>query len=137
MPKLFGLNVLAVLVASVAFWFVGFLWYGILFSDAWMAAHNVTPEAAQNESPVWMIGGFVITVMQVVGIGLVLKWKGVTGLVNSKITAAILWLVFALPFTCYNYLYLTAHDSTLLMIDASHLLVGWVVSAAILSLMKA
>jgi hypothetical protein len=137
MPKLLGLNLLAVLVASIAFFFVGFLWYGVLFTDAWMAAHGVVAEQSGGESPIWMVGGFVITVVQVIGLGLVLKWKGTASLGDAVIAAVLVWFCFALPLTMYNYLYLTAHDSTLLMIDASHLLVGWAVSAAILSLMKA
>lgn len=135
MPKLFGLNLVAVLVASVAFYAVGYVWYAQVFSDAWMAAHGITAESG-GEDPIWMLGGFIITVMQVIGLGLVLKWKGVTTPDKAALKAAVLWLVFALPLTMYSYVYLTAHDSTLLMIDASHLLVGWIVSAVVLVLIK-
>ena len=137
MPKLFGLNSVAILAASVAFFIVGFLWYGLLFADAWMAASGITKEMAEaDQNPRWMIGGFVITVMQVIGIGLVLKWKGATSLNAAAMTALLLWFVFALPFCLYAYFYSVAHSSTLLMIDASHLLVGWVVSAIVLSFFK-
>lgn len=136
MPKILGLNLVAVLVASIAFFLVGWLWYGILFSDAWMAANGVPAEAGDAESPVWMAGGFLITVLQVIGVGLVLKWKGVSGLAGAVTTAVLLWLFFALPFCHYAYIYNPGHDSTLLMIDASHLLVGWVVSAIVLALIK-
>ncbi len=137
MPKLFGLNSVAILAASVAFFIVGFLWYGLLFADAWMAASGITKEMAEaDQNPSWMIGGFVITVMQVIGIGLVLKWKGATSLNAAAMTALLLWFVFALPFCLYAYFYSVAHSSTLLMIDASHLLVGWVVSAIVLSFFK-
>ncbi|MEQ8176881.1 MAG: DUF1761 domain-containing protein [Amphiplicatus sp.] len=137
MPKLFGLNSVAVLAASVAFFIVGFLWYGLLFADAWMAASGITKEMAEaDQNPSWMIGGFVITIMQVIGIGLVLKWKGATSLNAAAMTALLLWFVFALPFCLYAYFYSVAHSTTLLMIDASHLLVGWVVSAIVLSFFK-
>jgi hypothetical protein len=135
MPKLFGLNIVAVLVASVAFFAVGYLWYGLIFTEMWMAEMNLTEDDAG--SPLWMIGGFVITIMQVVGIGLAMKWKGAAGLNDAVTTAIVLWIVFALPFSAYGYLYTPAHSATLLMIDAAHLLVGWVVGAVILSLMKA
>lgn len=137
MPKLFGLNSVAVLAASVAFFIVGFLWYGLIFADAWMAANGITKEMAEaDQNPSWMIGGFIITVMQVIGLGLVLKWKGAATLGDAVKTALLLWLVFALPFCLYAYFYSVAHSSTLLMIDASHLLVGWAVSAAVLSFFK-
>ncbi|MFQ5564253.1 MAG: DUF1761 domain-containing protein [Parvularculaceae bacterium] len=136
MPKLFGLNILGVLIAAIAFYLVGYLWYGVVFAETWMNAAGLSEADFEGESPIWMIGGFVITVFQVVGLGLVMKWKGAATLGEAVQTALILWVVFALPFSHYAYLYTPAHDSTMLMIDASHLLVGWVVSAAILSMVK-
>lgn len=135
MPKVFGLNLVAVAVASVVFYFIGWVWYGMVFSDAWMAAHGIT-EATGGEEPIWMLGGFIVSVLQVIGLGLVLKWKGVTDPQKAILKAAILWLCFALPLTMYSYVYLSAHDSTLLMIDSGYLLVSWAVSALILVLIK-
>ena len=137
MPKLFGVSLIAVLAAAVVFYVVGFLWYGVLFSEAWMAAEGVTAAEAEAGGPVWMAGGFLITVLQVLGLGLVLKWRGATDVGGAVMTALILWLLLALPFTLYAYLYLPAHNSTLLMIDASHLFVGWVGAAAVLALLRA
>lgn len=131
MPKL---NPVGIALASIAFFFIGFLWYGVIFMDGWMAGHGLTED--DGGSPIWMVGGVVITVMQVIGLALILKWKGAAGLGDAATTAALLWALLALPFTLYAYLYLPAHNSTLLMIDASHLLVGWVVAAAILSRFK-
>lgn len=133
MPKVLGFNIVAVAAASVAFFIVGFLWYGVIFADAWMAAEGVTAEEA---NPVWMVGGFVITIMQVLGLALILRWKGALTPMAAVQTAAIVWALLALPFSLYAYLYLPAHNTTLLAIDASHLLVGWLVSAGVLSLLK-
>jgi len=133
MPKL---NPVGVIVASVAFFIVGFLWYGVIFSDAWMAAEGISEEAAAADSPMWMILGFAITAMQVIGLALVLKWKGDAGAVAAATTAALLWALFALPFTLYGFAYTPGHNATLLMIDASHLLVGWVTAAVVLTYFK-
>jgi hypothetical protein len=84
-----------------------------------------------------MIGGFVITVMQVLAIALVLKWRAIAAMSPAVQTAIVLWLLIALPFTLYGFFYTPAHSTTLLFIDASHLLVGWAVSAGILAAMKA
>lgn len=135
MPKLFGLNLVAVAVASAVFYLIGYVWYGMVFSDAWMAAHGIA-EATGGEEPIWMVGGFIVSVLQVIGLGLVLKWKGVTDPQKAVVKAAILWLCFALPLTMYSYVYLSAHDSTLLTIDSGYLLVSWAVSAIILVLIK-
>jgi hypothetical protein len=133
MPKL---NPIGILVASVAFYLVGFLWYGVLFAEAWMAAEGVSAADAEKQSPIFMLGGFLITVMQVLGLAIVLKWKGATGLWDAAKTALVLWALFALPIAAYDFLYLPAHNATLLAIDASHLLVGWVVAALALSRFK-
>lgn len=135
MPKVFGLNIVAVLVAAVVFYLLGYVWYVQLFSDQWMAAHGIAGQTG-GEEPIWMFGGFIVSLLQVFGLGLVLKWKGVTDPAKAVIKAAILWLCFALPLTMYSYVYLSAHDSTLLMIDSGYLFVSWVVSAVILVLIK-
>jgi hypothetical protein len=131
MPKL---NAVGIAVASLAFFFIGFIWYGFIFAKLWMAANGLTEEDAGN--PAWMIGGLVITVMQVVGLALTLKWRGVANTGEAVQTAVILWALLALAFCGYAFVYLPAHDATLLAIDGGHLLVGWVAAAAILSRFK-
>ncbi|HNS86515.1 MAG TPA: DUF1761 domain-containing protein [Parvularculaceae bacterium] len=131
MPKL---NPAGIAIATVAFFLLGYLWYGFLFAEAWMAAEGLTEEDAGD--PVWMVPGLVITAMQVIGLAIVLKWKGAEGMSDAVKTAVILWAFFALPFSAYAYIYTPAHNLTLLMIDAGHLLVGWVAAAAILARYK-
>ena len=135
MPKILGLNLVGVIVATVAFWMLGYLWYGVLFMEPWMAGHGITADDAGGFD-IYMIGGIGTTFLQVLGVGLFLKWKNVADPVKGVMTAVLMWLLIALPITMYAYLYLPAHNSTLLMIDGSHVLVGWVVSAAVLSLIK-
>ncbi|WDI30328.1 DUF1761 domain-containing protein [Hyphococcus flavus] len=134
MPKIFGLNLVGVLVASVVFFMVGWIWYGPLFGEAWMAAEGMTEMGAPE--PVWLLGGLIITIAQVIGIGLVMRWRNVADMTAAVKTALVLWLVFALPFAHYAYIYTPEHNATMLMIDAGHLLVGWVVSAVVLALIK-
>jgi len=136
MPKVFGLNSVAIVAASVAFFFLGFIWYGVLFSDIWMAAAGVTEADGQGQSPLWMLAGFGICVLQVIGLGLVLKWRGITDMGGAVKTAIIMWACFALAIVLYAYVYIPTHNGSILMVDASHLLVGWVVSAVILILIK-
>jgi len=136
MPKILGLNLVGVLVASVVFFLVGWVWYGMLFQDAYMASTGMTADQAESGFDVYMLGGFIITAMQVIGVGLVMKWKGASDLGGAVTTAVILWFFLALPFCHYGYLYSTDHNSMMLMVDASHLLVGWVASAIVLSFFK-
>lgn len=45
-----GLNWMAVFTATVVAFFVGFLWYGILFQKAWAKGTGVTEEKARESS---------------------------------------------------------------------------------------
>jgi hypothetical protein len=132
-PKL---SLPGVLAATLVFWLIGFLWYGVLFAGAWMAAEGVDPAAAQAGSPLWMAGGVLVTLAQVLGLALVIRWKGDYGAAEAAKTAALLWALFALPFTLYAFFYLPAHDPVLLAIDASHLLLGWTAAGAVLGAFK-
>ncbi len=137
MPKLFGLNVVAVLAAAIAFYVLGYIWYGVLFENQWLAAVAMTKEQTEAAmSPMWMAVGALITIVQVVGLGLVLKWRNAASLRAAVGTSAVIWLALALPIVAYAYVYMPAHSEWLLAIDGAHLLIGWSLSAAILSLLK-
>ena len=42
MPRILGLNIIAVIVATLAFYMLGALWYGALFSDLWVGLWGFT-----------------------------------------------------------------------------------------------
>ncbi|MBI1393662.1 MAG: DUF1761 family protein [Alphaproteobacteria bacterium] len=137
MPRILGLNIVGVLIASVAFYFVGFLLYGLLFADLWMSAQGIAEADFEGQNTgAYMAGGFLITALQVIGLGLTLGWRKAMDMGAAIRTAIILWAFFALPFSHYSYLYEPHHNPALLAIDAGHLLVGWVVSAIVLTLFK-
>lgn len=133
MPKL---SLPGVLAATAIFWAIGFLWYGVFFNGAWMAAEGVTPADAEAQSPLWMAAGLLMTLAQVLGLALVLKWKGDYTMGAAAQTAAILWALFALPFALYDFVYLPSHNAAALAIDAGHLLAGWVAAAVVLARFK-
>jgi hypothetical protein len=137
MPKLLGLNVVAVLAAAIAFYVLGYVWYAVLFESQWLTAIAMTKSQTEAAmSPMWMGVGALITIAQVVGIALVLKWRNAATLVSAVGTSGVIWLVLGLPIVAYAYAYMPAHSEMLLAIDGAHLLLGWALSAAILSLLK-
>lgn len=51
------INHLAILVCTILFFALGFMWYGALFGERWMAMVNIDMEAAQANPPgagVWI-----------------------------------------------------------------------------------
>ena len=136
MPKIAGINVVAVIVAAIVIYAVGFLWYGVLFSDAWVSAMGYTEAELQESSPAWMAVGFVISLLTAIGLAVALRWNAIASPASAARRAGVLWLFFGLPFCMYGWVYDPAHSTTLLLIDASHLFVGWVAAAIVLSLFR-
>jgi hypothetical protein len=65
------LNYLHVIVVAIIGFFVGFIWYSVLFGKAWQAEMKVTPEDAQK-TPMGpaMIKGFIFTFISTWGLAL-------------------------------------------------------------------
>ncbi|MGB0908495.1 MAG: DUF1761 domain-containing protein [Maricaulaceae bacterium] len=140
MPRIFDSHIVVILLASVLFYMVGFLWYGFIFMDAWMAIEGIPQDGEQDNMGLTMAIGFVITVMQTIGLAGILKLaKGYSIGKGIKI-AVMTWFFFALPFCCYAWIYsadpLSPNANTLLMIDASHLFFAYLVAGGVLGMMR-
>ena len=73
MPRIAGVGLGAWVASSLAFWLVGSIWYGAVFSDMWMAAAGITEADFANSDPSWMMLGFVIPFLVTFGIAKVLQ----------------------------------------------------------------
>ncbi len=131
MPRVAGINVVAVAVAAIAFYAIGFLWYGVSFQQAWMALKGLTPESGAGHE--WKMAlGPVMPIVTVIAIAMVFKWKGGSiDVVQGALKALALCVGFAIPVIAYNFVY-ALDPFRLFMIDASHLLVAYAISGAIL-----
>lgn len=127
---------IAILVSVLAYYILGMVWYGMLFSKIWMKLNGMTPEFVAKLSKADMrngmihgtvmslITGFVMTA--VLGRGMeILDMSSPT---YPLIIATILWLPFTgLPFA-QSYAYLRK-PFVLLCIDAGYMLAGmWTIS---------
>ena len=139
MPKIFGTSLLGILAASVALYFVGFLIYGILFQDQWLAFNNMTMEEAtainQNLGAMMYVFGFLITILQVVGLSYVLQQSGASLLGTCAKIGAIIAALFALPLMAYAVLY-EGRSTNALWLDFGHILIGYALAGAVLSFFR-
>ncbi len=139
MPKFFGVNILGILLATVVFYLLGALWYGALFSDQWMHLSNITEEMAnanmEKLGVMMWIWGVLITLVQVIGIAIVINLLGASKLFTCVKVGAYMAVVFALPVLAYGSLY-GLSSIHLLGIDFLHILIGYCISAAILSFFR-
>ncbi|PHR62950.1 MAG: hypothetical protein COA47_01260 [Robiginitomaculum sp.] len=132
MPKILGLNLLGILAGSVAMFVLGWLWYGMIFMDKWMALMGISPDPSSEMAMAPMIYGFINVVVVTIGIGLVLKWLNVSKLMTALKYGLILCVCFALPTEAYNMIY-AGSSAELFLINSSYNLVGYAMVAAIWS----
>jgi hypothetical protein len=137
MPRLFGLNIITTLIAGIAFWMLGYIWYGVIFSESWEALQNFTPEQYQyaeaNMGPL-MGMGFLIALISSGFLGFVLRKIGTDGLFDSLKMALVLCFGFVVLTLLYAPVYALA-PMALFYIDASYQVVGFAIMAVIHSLL--
>lgn len=123
------LNWLGIIVATVVAFFIGFLWYGLIFAEKWMALTGVTDEGSGNS--MWMLLGVVQTLITMTGLGWFIARDSAGGWMNGLKIGLVAGVCFALMTSAYGFIYQTS-DMGLLPIDWSHLLVVYAVGGAII-----
>jgi hypothetical protein len=130
---------LAILLAAVAGFMVGGVWYSLLFGKAWMAARGVTKEQVQasGANPGMMFG---ITFLLDLVMAFVLDhvfgtYTPTPGLQLSLLIAGGIALGFVIPAMAVNYLYQQA-SRNLFLIDAGHWFFAFLAMGAVLSLLS-
>jgi hypothetical protein len=154
MPRVAGLNIVAVLAAAVAFYAVGMVIYGFVFMEAWgqqqLINHGV-PEADAtalrgtdlfnrlNQIPGAMSAGvayglgFLVSLVTTLGIAIVMKLTRPASLGAALGTAFVLYLCFGGTTLAYNVLYST-ESKVIFGIDLLHFFLAYHAAAAVLFL---
>lgn len=123
------INWVGVIAATIVAFFVGFLWYGLIFQEQWMALTGVTGEG-ESANPLWMLAGLGQTFVTMSGLGWFISKIG-AGWVGGAKVGMIAGVCFALMTSAYGFIYQTSAMG-LLPIDWSHLLVVYVVGGALI-----
>ena len=117
------INWLAVLLGALAFFLVGAIWYGVLFSKAWQKAAGMSDEKIQSGNMALIFG---LTFLAELVISLTL-WHGIARSGASDRAVMMMALGFGatimVPAIGINYLYLRKTFAHFL-IDAGHFIVG-------------
>ncbi len=134
MPKIFNTSWLAVIIATLVFYMIGFAWYGFIFQDVWLAASGMTlaeTEAmAEAKGPMMFVWGLLITVAQALGILWVINLAGAKRLPKCLSIAFWLFVMIAAPLMAYNCLY-GGYSLHGILVDYSHILIGWLAMGGI------
>ena len=134
MPKIFNTSWPAVLLATFAFYLIGFAIYGFIFQDIWLAASGMTlaeTEAmAEAQGAMMFVWGLLVTLAQALGLLWVINLAGAKRLPKCLSIAFWLFLMIAAPLLAYACLY-GGYSLQGILVDYGHILVGYLAMAAI------
>ena len=133
MPRVAGVNPSGVALAALAMWFVGFLWYGVIFADVWMEALGITSDDFAGQSPLWMAAGFLIELVLAFGLAWLIKRMDVAGVGACVLTCLVVAVLIAVPVLAYQLVYQPLHSVAAWLIDTTHVLATFAAAGAILS----
>lgn len=151
MPKLAGVNLVGVFLAALAIFFIGFIWYGLLFTAPWMEANGLflmgegsdapmqwlTADGLQTATgapdPMIMAGGFLLSLVLSFGLGWHMNQKSISKLSTAALFGLWIALLIGVPVAAYDFIYTPWHSVPGLLVDASHIVVGFVAACSIMS----
>lgn len=133
--KILGLKLGSVAIAAVAVYATGALIYGVLFSSQWMAWSGHTM-AEMEPYAGRMAFSPVMPILITLGIGLLIRDRGITNWLPGLKLGALIGLLIMVPARMYNWVYGTELVE-LLALDSVHLLLNAAIAGAVLGGLKA
>jgi hypothetical protein len=125
-------NYAAVVVAAIAYWILGALWYAVLFSKPWMALEGMTEAQANSMSPVLpYVITLVLNLLIAYSLAQVCSWRNANTLGRGASVGVLLWIGFVGPITFTTYMY-EMRPRTLFAINEFYPLAGLVLMGAII-----
>lgn len=126
-----GDNWLAIIVAAIAIYAIGFIIYGAVFSGLWMKLSGYTKEQLQPH--MWKMAiSWIMPILTAIGLALILKSAGVPNLATGLMISVQAWFFIGLSTRLYTFVY-SPEKPGLLVMDAIHLFLGVMVAGGIIS----
>ncbi|AHI88556.1 DUF1761 domain-containing protein [Caulobacter vibrioides] len=127
-------NWLGLVVALIAGQVIGVIWYGNLFSAAWMEAQSLTDADFVGQD--WKMGlGVLNMIVILLGLDWLIRRLGASGYMAGAKVALAACVCFALTVAALNYIY-AAGTLSLLLIDGGYQVVTYTVAGALLGGLK-
>jgi hypothetical protein len=125
-------NYAAVFIAAIAYWLLGAVWYGVLFSKPWMALENISIEQAKSMNPVLpYVITFVLNLLIAYALAQVCIWRNANTAGRGASVGVLLWIGFIGPITYTTYMY-EMRPKGLFAINEFYPLAGLVLMGAII-----
>ena len=132
------INYLAVLVAAIAGWLVGAVWYGVLgrpwmSAVGWTAADMTRPDGRRQMPIGPMIIAFVAQLIMALMLAGIIGHMGAPNVTNGIVSGVLVWLGFVITTIAVNNAF-QKRKAMLTIIDGGHWLAVWVVQGIIIGL---
>jgi hypothetical protein len=125
-------NYAAVVVAAIAYWLLGALWYGVLFGARWMVLENVSMEQAKSMNPVLpYVISFILNLLIAYSLAQICIWRNANTIGRGASVGVLLWIGFIGPITYTTYMY-EMRPKELFAINQFYPLAGMVLMGAII-----
>lgn len=124
-------NHLAVLVSALVYFFLGFLWYGIIFAKPWMALEGIAPGTMpkQNVALDYLIS-FVMGFIVAYALAVACKWRS-AGPAKGVLIGAAAWVAFVMT-TAFPTTLFENRPIQLFAINYGYCLVGFILMGGII-----
>jgi len=125
-------NYAAVFIAAIAYWLLGAVWYGVLFSKPWMALENISLEQAKSMNPILpYVITFVLNLLIAYALAQICIWRNANTVGRGASVGVLLWIGFIGPITYTTYMY-EMRPKELFAINQFYPLAGLVLMGAII-----
>jgi Protein of unknown function (DUF1761) len=129
-------NYPAVVVAAIAYWVLGGVWYGVLFNKPWMALEHMTIEQANSVSPVIpYIVSFLLELLIAYSLAQICIWRNADTVGRGASVGVLVWIGFVGPIAFMTYMF-EMRPKELFAINEFYPLAGLVLMGAILGAWK-
>ncbi len=126
------MGIVAVLLASVASYAWGAVWYMVM-AGPWMQANGLTEETIDRKNPTPYVVSFIATVLVAGMTRHILVSGGIEGAGASLVTGLGLGAFIAAPWVVTNYAF-AGRTRVLMLIDATYAIVGCGIIGLVLGL---
>lgn len=125
------INYLAVVLAAVAYWLLGGVWYAALFGRTWMELEHINADQAKGVNPILpYVIGFVLNLVIAYFLAEICRWRNANTAGRGAAVGVLLWIGFVGPITYTTYMY-EMRPTTLFAINEFYPLAGLVLMGAI------
>lgn len=129
-------NYPAVVVAAIAYWVLGAVWYGVLFTKPWMALEHITFEQAQSVSHVVpFVVSFLLELLIAYSLAQLCIWRNANTVGRGASAGVLVWIGFVGPIVFMTYMF-EMRPRLLFAINGFYPLAGLVLMGAILGAWK-